>query len=53
MVKNVSTKSVILAPFNSTRTHIDENFHEHDSIQDMMIDKRVIKFAGKVKEVDR
>ena len=32
LVKNVSTKSVILAPFNSTRTHIDENFHEHDSI---------------------
>ena len=53
LVKNVSTKSVILAPFNSTRTHIDEDFHLHDSIQDMMIDKRVIKFAAKVKEVDR
>ena len=32
LVKNVSTKSVILAPFNSTRTHIDENFHNHESI---------------------
>lgn len=53
MVKNVSTKSVILAPFNSTRTHIDEDFHLRDSIQDMMIDKRVIKFALKAKEVDR
>jgi hypothetical protein len=53
LVKNVSTKSVILAPFNSTRTHIDENFHLHESIQDLMIDKRVIKFAAKVKEVDR
>lgn len=53
LVKNVSTKSVILAPFNSTRTHIDEEFHLHDSIQDMMIDKKVIKFAAKVKEVDR
>ena len=53
LVKNVSTKSVILAPFNSTRTHIDENFHNRDSIQDLMIDKRVIKFDAKVKEVDR
>ena len=32
LVKNVSTKSVILAPFNSTRTHIDENFHLNESI---------------------
>jgi hypothetical protein len=32
LVKNVSTKSVILAPFNSTRTHIDEDFHLKDSI---------------------
>jgi hypothetical protein len=53
LVKNVSTKSVILAPFNSTRTHIDENFHLHDSVQDLMVDKKVFKFAAKVKEVDR
>ena len=32
LVKNVSTKSVILAPFNSTKTHIDDNFYLHDSI---------------------
>lgn len=53
LVKNISTKSVILAPFNSTRTHIDENFHLNDSIQDLMVDRKVIKFAAKVKEVDR
>ena len=53
MVKNVSTKSVILAPFNSTRTHIDANFHLNESIQEKMIDRRVIKFAAKVKEIDR
>lgn len=53
LVKNVSTKSVILAPFNSTRTHIDEDFHLKDSIQDLMVDKKVFKFAPKVKEVDR
>ena len=49
----MSTKSVILAPFNSTRTHIDENFYRHDSIQELMVDKKVLKFAPKVKEVDR
>jgi hypothetical protein len=32
LYKNVSTKSVILAPFNSTRTHIDEEFHMRDSV---------------------
>ena len=53
LVKNVSTKSVILAPFNSTRTHIDENFYLRDSVQDLMVDKKVFKFAPKVKEVDR
>ena len=43
-----------MAPFNSTRTHIDEQFYLNESIQEMMIDKRVIKFKGaKVKEVDR
>lgn len=27
LVKNITSKSVILAPFNSTRTHIDDNHH--------------------------
>jgi hypothetical protein len=53
LVKNASTKSVILAPFNSTRSHIDDNFHMRKSIQDLIIDKKNIKFAAKVKEVDR
>jgi hypothetical protein len=32
LVKNASTKSVILAPFNSTRTHIDDNFYRDECI---------------------
>lgn len=53
LIKNASTKSVILAPFNSTRSHIDDNFHMRKSIQDLLIDKKNIKFAAKVKEIDR
>ena len=32
MIKNASTKSVILAPFNSTKSHIDDNYHMNQSI---------------------
>lgn len=53
LVKNASTKSVILAPFNSTRTNIDENYHMRQSIQELIIDKKNMKFAAKVKEIDR
>ena len=53
LVKNISSKSVILAPFNSTRSHIDEKFHERDSVQELIIDKKFLKFAPKVKEINR
>ena len=53
LVKNVSTKSVILAPFNSTRSHIDEEHHLRKSIVDMLVDRKAIKFAAKAKEIDR
>lgn len=54
LLKNASTKSVILAPFNSTRSHIDNEFYQHASVQEIMADKKVvIKFSAKAKEVDR
>ena len=53
ILRNVSTKSVILAPFNSTRTHIDENYHNRASVQELMIDKKMLKFNAKVKEINR
>jgi hypothetical protein len=44
--------SVILAPFNSTRTHISSQMH--DSVRDNLITKKsVIKFEVKVRELDR
>lgn len=51
LLRNVSTKSVILAPFNSTKSHISS--HLHASVEDMLIDKGCLRFAIKVKEVDR
>lgn len=53
LIKNASTKSVILAPFNSTRSHIDDKFYMRPSVQELLIDKKNIKFAAKVKEIDR
>ncbi len=57
LTKNITTKSVILAPFNSTVTEILENEEgkraaaERDS---MMQDKRsMIKFCAKVRDIDR
>lgn len=64
LLKNSSTKSLILAPFNSTRSHIevDPNLAD-DSQQDvhppldidrnMIVDKRVIKYAARVKDINR
>jgi len=53
-LKNVSTRSVILAPFNSTRSNLDKDAATGDFIdKSMMVPKRVIKFSAKVKEVDR
>jgi len=53
LFKNLSTKSVILAPFNSTKSHISDNFYKHDSIQDIMLSKAAFTFSDKCKEVNR
>ena len=72
-MRNCTTKSVILAPFNSTRTHlIKENDEEQNSDQEnenlddsranippleidrnMMADKRIIRYAPRVKDINR
>lgn len=53
LFKNMSTKSVILAPFNSTKSHISDNFYKHDSIQDILVNKNAFTFSDKCKEVNR
>lgn len=49
LVRNRTTKSVILAPFNSTLTHISEGYEEPQIVKK----KDMIKFGVKVKDVDR
>lgn len=49
LVRNRTTKSVILAPFNSTLTHISEM----EDGPKMYKKNRIIKFGVKVKDIDR
>jgi serine/threonine protein kinase len=51
LTKNITTKSVILAPFNSTRSNVAEgNNHLKMLTKDK---KEIIKFEAKVRDVDR
>jgi serine/threonine protein kinase len=50
LTRNNTSKSVILAPFNSTRSHQSDL---HDSLKDLIVEKKVIKLAAKVRDVDR
>jgi hypothetical protein len=52
LLKNASTKSIILAPFNSTVSEM-ETFQWPDEIKRMIVPKRTLKFAPKVKDLDR
>ena len=53
IIKNNTTKSVILAPFNSTKSHISDTFYKRDSIQELLVSKSVLNFANKCKEINR
>uniref|UniRef100_A0A7S3KR46 Protein kinase domain-containing protein n=1 Tax=Euplotes crassus TaxID=5936 RepID=A0A7S3KR46_EUPCR len=52
LIKNITTKSVVLAPFNSTLTEL--GLIEFAKLSDLTIPKKkAIKFKGRVKELDR
>ncbi|CAI2362159.1 unnamed protein product [Moneuplotes crassus] len=52
LIKNITTKSVVLAPFNSTLTEL--GLIEFAKLSDLTIPKKkTIKFKGRVKELDR
>lgn len=60
LLKNASTKSIILAPFNSTVSEITHPEEEQktqyqwpEEIRKMIVPKRILKFAPKVKDLDR
>ncbi len=50
LTRNASSKSVILAPFNSTRSHQSDM---HDSVKELLIEKKPVKLCSKVRDVDR
>jgi len=52
LLKNASTKSIILAPFNSTVSEL-EVFQWPEEVKRLIVPKRVLKFAPKVKDLDR
>ena len=58
MAKNCETKSVILAPFNSTKSNVDANgnvynFVLSDSVKALIETKKIINFGPKVREIDK
>lgn len=51
--KNNTTKSIILAPFNSTRSHISDDYLVNEGILPLIVNKESLVFADKCKEVNR
>ena len=50
-LKNIDTKSVILAPFNSTRSHVSSL---HSSIEEILFQKQeVLRLNAKCRDADR
>lgn len=52
-LKNVSTRSIILAPFNSTRSQLVYSQDEEQMMKDMLAPRAAVKFSARVKEIDR
>ena len=50
LTRNITSKSVILAPFNSTRTHQSDL---HESVGELMVEKKAVKLSSKLRDVDR
>ena len=51
ILKNAETKSVILAPFNSTKSNIETGEEFLEQVRDLLEDRRCIKFAPRVREI--
>jgi hypothetical protein len=53
-LKNITSKSIILAPFNSTQSQILEEGQLRQSVQNLIQDKMmVLNFARRCREIDR
>lgn len=53
LLRNNSTKSVILAPFNSTFSDKDSPFEWPKEVQEMIVPRRCLKFAPRCKDLNR
>ena len=56
MLKNFSSKSIILAPFNTTKSNFEKEKEQPltQSVIDLIVEKQmVIKFGMRVKEIDK
>jgi len=55
LTKNISSKSIILAPFNTTLSEFDDDAEENENINlpNKIKDKRIIKFGPNIKEIDK
>lgn len=54
MLKNLSSKSIILAPFNTTKSNFQSINILSESVKELIVDKFiVIKFGMRVKEIDK
>ena len=52
-LRNASEKSLILAPFNSTMSDVDQFFKEALSMAPMEDKKDILKFAARCRDQDR
>lgn len=52
-LKNADTKSIILAPFNSTKSNLTNSASFLAEIQDLIQNRSCIHFVGKVREIDK
>ena len=50
LTRNISSKSIILAPFNSTKSQLSSL---HTSVEDIIADIKILKFGTKVREINR
>jgi hypothetical protein len=54
MLRNFSSKSIILAPFNTTKSNLATAHNLTKSVEALILDKHhVIKFGMRVKEIDK
>ncbi len=51
LIKNCTSKSVILAPFNSTKSHIDATLSV--SIKELLQTRRCLKMGGRVRDINK